>query len=93
MGKLLLITCNIYVHYTKETILREFQFKLPHRRIATNNVNDFLYTVGINQFCSTTFCGEAERKTRFFYFGTVIILTPFGKIAMNGHGKCKTSPK
>ena len=44
---------------TKETKLREFQFKLPHRRIATN---DFLHKIGIKQSDSFTFCGEATEN-------------------------------
>ena len=44
---------------TKETKLREFQFKLLHRRIATN---DFLYKIGIKQSDSCTFCGETTEN-------------------------------
>ena len=44
---------------TKETKLTEFQFKLLHRRIATN---DFLYKIGIKQSDSCTFCGEATEN-------------------------------
>ena len=44
---------------SKETKLREFQFKLLHRRIATN---DFLYKIGIKQSDSCTFCGEATEN-------------------------------
>ena len=44
---------------TRETKLREFQFKLLHRRIATN---DFLYKIGIKQSDSCTFCGEATEN-------------------------------
>ena len=44
---------------TKETKLREFQFKFLHRRIATN---DFLYKIGIKQSDSCTFCGEATEN-------------------------------
>ena len=40
---------------TKETKLREFQFKLLHRRIATN---DFLHKIGLKPNDSCTFCGE-----------------------------------
>ena len=59
---------------TKETKLREFQFKFLHRRIATN---DFLYKIGIKQSDSCTFCGEVTENL-------VNILTPSGKIAING---------
>ena len=44
---------------TKETKPREFQFKLPHRRIATN---DFLLKIGIKQSDSCTFCEEATEN-------------------------------
>ena len=44
---------------TKETKLREFQFKFLHRGIATN---DFLYKIGIKQSDSCTFCGENLRS-------------------------------
>ena len=44
---------------SKETKLREFQFKPLHRRIATN---DFLYKIGIKQSDSCTFCGEATEN-------------------------------
>ena len=44
---------------SKETKLREFQFKLLHRRITTN---DFLYKIGIKQSDSCTFCGEATEN-------------------------------
>ena len=44
---------------TKETKLRESQFKLLHRRIATN---DILYKIGIKQSDSCTFCGEATEN-------------------------------
>ena len=40
---------------TRETKLRVFQFKLLHRRIATN---DFLCKIGIKQVDSCSFCGE-----------------------------------
>ena len=50
---------------TKETKLREFQFKFLHRRIATN---DFLYKIGIKQSESGTFCGEAtENLVQLFW--------------------------
>ena len=44
---------------SKETKLREFQFKILHRRIATN---DFLYKMGIKQSDSCMFCGEATEN-------------------------------
>ena len=44
---------------TKETKLREFQFKLLHRRIATN---DFLHKIGLKPNQSGTFCGEATEN-------------------------------
>ena len=67
---------------SKETKLREFQFKLLHRRIATN---DFLYKIGItvNSLIPTPSV-EKQRKTWFTYFGAVNTLTPFGKTAING---------
>ena len=40
---------------TKETKLGEFQFKLLHRRITTN---DHLYKTGLKQSDLFTFCGE-----------------------------------
>ena len=45
------IVCGVAFLSTKDTKLRSFQFKLLHRRIATN---DFLYKVGIasNNRCS-----------------------------------------
>ena len=50
---------------SKETKLREFQFKLLHRRIATN---DFLYKIGIKQSDSCTFCGEpTENLVHLFW--------------------------
>ena len=44
---------------TKETKLREFQFKLLHRRIATN---DFLHKIGLKPNESCTFCGETTEN-------------------------------
>ena len=50
---------------SKETKLREFQFKPLHRRIATN---DFLYKIGIKQSDSCTFCGETtENMVHLFW--------------------------
>ena len=65
---------------SKETKLWGFQFKLLHRRIATN---DFLYKIGIKQSDSCTFCGEPTENL-VTYFGAVNFLTPFGKTAING---------
>ena len=65
---------------TKETKLREFQFKLLHRRIATN---DFIYKIGIKQSDSCTFCGETMQNL-VHLFWSCIYLTPFGKTAING---------
>ena len=49
---------------TKETKLKEFQFKLLHRRIATN---DQLYKIGLKQSDLCTFCGEeTENQTHLF---------------------------
>ena len=49
---------------TKETKLREFQFKLLHRRIATN---DYLCKIGLKQSDLCTFCGEeTENLTHLF---------------------------
>ena len=49
---------------TKETKLREFQFKLLHRRIATN---DHLYKIGLKQSDPCSFCGgETENLTHLF---------------------------
>ena len=49
---------------TKETKLREFQFKLLHRRIATN---DYLYKIGLKQSDLCTFCREeTENLTHLF---------------------------
>ena len=49
---------------TKETKLREFQFKLLHRRIATN---DYLHKIGLEQSDLCTFCGEeTENLTHLF---------------------------
>ena len=44
---------------TKETKLREFQLKLLHRRIATN---DFLHKIGLKPNESCTFCGETTEN-------------------------------
>ena len=44
---------------TKETKLREFQFKLLHRRIATN---DFLHKIGLKPIDSCTFCGKTTES-------------------------------
>ena len=44
---------------TKETKLREFQFKLLHRRIAAN---DFLYKIGLNSLIPASSV-ERQRKT------------------------------
>ena len=44
---------------TKETKLREFQFILLHRRIATN---DFLHKIGLKPNDSCTFCGETTEN-------------------------------
>ena len=48
---------------TRETKLREFQFKFLYRRITTN---DFLYKIGIKQCDSCTFCGEATENLVFW---------------------------
>ena len=65
---------------SKETKLREFQFKLLHKRIATN---DFLYKMELNSLIPAPSV-EKQRKTWFTYFGAVNTLTPFGKTAING---------
>ena len=53
---------------TKETKLREFQFKLLHRRIATN---DFLYKIGIKQSDSCTFCGETTQNLVHLFWSCI----------------------
>ena len=53
---------------TKETKLREFQFKLLHRRIATN---DFLYKIGIKQSDSCTFCGETTHNLVHLFWSCI----------------------
>ena len=49
---------------TKETKLQTFQFKLLHRRIATNN---FLYKIGVSLTDSCTFC-ERDTETLIHLF-------------------------
>ena len=49
----------------KETKLREFQFKLLHRRIATN---DFLHKIGLKPNESCTFCGETTENLIHFFW-------------------------
>ena len=51
---------------TKEPKPREFQFKLPYRRIATK---DFLHKIGIKQSDSCTFCGEATENLVHLFRG------------------------
>ena len=55
---------------SKETKLREFQFKPLHRRIATN---DFLYKIGIKQSDSCTFCGEPTENLGKHIFITILV--------------------
>ena len=58
-------TYSLLFWCSKETKLREFQFKPLHRRIATN---DFLYKIGIKQSDSCTFCGEpTENLVHLFW--------------------------
>ena len=46
---------NLPFYCTRETKLQTFQFKLLHRRIATNN---YLYKIGISLTDSCTFCEQ-----------------------------------
>ena len=66
MGKHILIT-TLDFWCTKETKLREFQFKLLRRRIATN---DFLYKIGIKQSYSCTFCGEVTENLVYLFWSS-----------------------
>ena len=51
--------------YTKSTRLLEFQFKLLHRRIATN---DFLNKVGLKDNSKCSFCGKEQEKLRHLFW-------------------------
>ena len=48
-------SCNLPFYCTRETKLQTFQFKLLHRRIATNNYH---YKIGISLTDSCTFCEQ-----------------------------------
>ena len=52
---------------TKDTKIIIFQFKLLHRRLATNN---YLNKIGIRDNDICTFC-RTEKESRFIYFGVV----------------------
>ena len=68
---------------TKETKLREFQFKLLDRRIATN---DFLHKIGLKPIDSCTFCGETI-ENRIHLFWKSNILEHFGEKPISGYVK------
>ena len=53
---------------TKATKLIIFQFKLLHRRVATNN---FLNKIGIREDDICTFC-RTEKESLFHLFGRVV---------------------
>ena len=79
---------------TKETKLREFQFKLLHRRIATN---DFLHKIGLKPNESCAYCGETTENLKLFTcFGSANMPGHFGKKPTDGYAKMlmalKTTP-
>ena len=74
---------------TKSTKLRNFQFKLLHRRIVTNS---FLHKIGIKNRNNCTFC-EVERETLFHLFWSCRIVQSFWKILENWLIKYKILPE
>ena len=74
---------------TKSTKLRNFQFKLLHRRIVTNS---FLHKIGIKNRNNCTFC-EVERETLFHLFWCCRIVQSFWKILENWLIKYKILPE
>ena len=59
------LTSVLASKYTKSTRLLEFQFKLLHRRIATN---DFLNKVGLKDNSKCSFCGKEQEKLRHLFW-------------------------
>ena len=58
-------SCNLAFLCTRETKLQNFQFKLLHRRIATNS---YLFKIGIIQSDLCSFCKEnSETLVHFFW--------------------------
>ena len=74
---------------TKSTKLRNFQFKLLHRRIVTNR---FLQKIGIKNRNNCIFC-EVERETLFHLFWCCRIEQSFWKIPENWLIKYKILPE
>ena len=74
---------------TKSTKLRNFQFKLLHRRIVTNS---FLHKIGIKNRNNCSFC-EVERETLFHLFWSCRVVQGFLKILENWLIKYKILPE
>jgi len=57
---------------TKETKLQAFQFKLLHRRIATN---DYLYKIGISLTDICTFCEQKKESLIHLFWDCEFVQT------------------
>lgn len=62
---------------TKETKLQTFQFKLLHRRIATN---DYLHKIGISLTDKCTFCDQNAESLIHLFWGCELVQTFWQKI-------------
>ena len=70
---------------TKNTKLIFFQFKLLHRRLATN---DFLNKIGIKENDICTFC-RTEKESLFHLFWSCSETSFFGRALRNGWPRTK----
>ena len=66
---------------TNESKLRLFQFKLLHRKLATNY---FLFKIGIKSNDRYSFCKESSETLFDTSFGNVLSLNPFGMKLVTG---------
>ena len=62
---------------TKETKLQTFQFKLLHRKIATN---DYLHRIGISLTDKCTFCEQDTESLIHLFWGCELVQTFWQKI-------------
>ena len=65
------------IYWTKETKLQTFQFKLLHRKIATN---DYLHKIGISLTDKFTFCEQNAESLIHLFWGCVLVQTFWQKI-------------
>ena len=70
-------SCMLPFYCTKETKLQTFQFKLLHRRIATN---DYLHKIGISLTDKCTFCDQNAESLIHLFWGCELVQTFWQKI-------------